>query len=211
LWLFTFAPSRSSISTLPTSPDAAALANPSAIVVFLSKRALYAQYAQCAPNRPNAVRAPPRAAGESGAMFDKRFALRPACRSIILLPVASVNECIWLRKCERKTLITAATRGRIAYDHVRIALRRDIAGMMRSHFEQLRRRKAFVEQRDLPIRTIAEETGLSQGAILRVKNLKMERVYLSTLERLCRYFAVGSLSELIEYVDADTDANSDLP
>lgn len=72
--------------------------------------------------------------------------------------------------------------------------------MMRSHFEQLRRRKAFVEQRNLPIRTIAEETGLSQGAILRVKNLKMERVYLSTLERLCRYFAVDSLSELIEYV-----------
>ena len=75
--------------------------------------------------------------------------------------------------------------------------------MMRSHFEQLRRRKAFLEQRDLPIRTISEETGLSQGAILRVKNLKLERVYLSTLERLCCYFDVHTLSELIEYVRND--------
>src|SRR3989442_879600 len=72
--------------------------------------------------------------------------------------------------------------------------------MMRSHFEQLRRHKAYIEQRDLPIRTIAQETGLSQGAILRLKSLKMERVYLSTLESLCRYFDVHSLSDLIEYV-----------
>jgi DNA-binding Xre family transcriptional regulator len=72
--------------------------------------------------------------------------------------------------------------------------------MMRSHFEDLRRLKAFRERRDLPIRTIAQETGLSQGAILRVKNLKMERVYLSTLETLCRYFEVKSLAELMEYV-----------
>jgi DNA-binding Xre family transcriptional regulator len=72
--------------------------------------------------------------------------------------------------------------------------------MMKSHFEQLRRHKAYIEKRNLPIRTISEETGLSQGAILRVKNLKLERVYLSTLERLCSYFAVNSLAELIEYV-----------
>jgi len=72
--------------------------------------------------------------------------------------------------------------------------------MMTSHFEQLRRHKAYREKRNLPIRTISEETGLSQGAILRVKNLKMERVYLSTLERLCSYFEVQSLSELIEFV-----------
>ncbi len=72
--------------------------------------------------------------------------------------------------------------------------------MLRSYFQDLRRRKEYEEKRDLPIRTIAEETGLSQGAILRVKNLKMDRVYLSTLETLCRYFGVQSLSELIEYV-----------
>jgi len=71
--------------------------------------------------------------------------------------------------------------------------------MLISHFEDLRRLKAFREKRDLPIRTIAEETGLSQGTILRVKNIKMARVYFSTLETLCRYFAVQSISELIEY------------
>lgn len=80
--------------------------------------------------------------------------------------------------------------------------------MMTSHFEDLCRHKAYVEKRKLPIRTISKETGLSQGAILRVKNLKLERVYLSTLETLCRYFAVKSLSELIEYVP-DTEEEND--
>ncbi len=70
---------------------------------------------------------------------------------------------------------------------------------IRSHFGDLRRRKEFQEHRDLSIRTIAEETGLSQGAILRVKNVSMERISLSTLERICRYFNVKSLCELIEY------------
>ena len=70
--------------------------------------------------------------------------------------------------------------------------------MLRSHFEDLRRHKAFRERRDLPIRIIAEETGLSQGAILRVKNVNMERISLSTLERLCSYFDVKSLCDLIE-------------
>lgn len=72
--------------------------------------------------------------------------------------------------------------------------------MILSHFEDLRRLKEFRERRNLPIRTIAEETGLSQGAILRVKNVTMERISLSTLEALCRYFSVKSLSDLIEYV-----------
>ena len=70
---------------------------------------------------------------------------------------------------------------------------------MRSHFEDLRRRKEFHERRDLSIRTIAEETGLSQGAILRVKNVTMERISLTTLERLCRYFNLKSLCDLLEY------------
>lgn len=78
--------------------------------------------------------------------------------------------------------------------------------MLLTHFDDLRRLKEFRERRDLSIRTISEETGLSQGAILRVKNLKMERVYLSTLERLCRYFGVKSLSELIEYVPEEAAA-----
>jgi len=72
--------------------------------------------------------------------------------------------------------------------------------MIRSFFEDLRRHKAYHERRNLPIRTISEETGLSQGAILRLKNGNFARVSLSTLERLCRYFEVKSLSALIEYI-----------
>ncbi|MBE7462684.1 MAG: helix-turn-helix transcriptional regulator [Planctomycetes bacterium] len=75
--------------------------------------------------------------------------------------------------------------------------------MIRSSFDDLRRHKAYRERRDLPIRTIAKETGLSQGALIRLKNCKFERVYLSTLEKLCRYFEVESLSDLIEYVPDD--------
>jgi len=71
--------------------------------------------------------------------------------------------------------------------------------MIVSHFEDLRRLKELRERRDLSIRTIAEETGLSQGAILRIKNVTLERVCLPTLERLCRYFNVKSLSDLLEY------------
>ncbi len=72
--------------------------------------------------------------------------------------------------------------------------------MIVSHFEDLRRHKEYIERRDLSIRKISEETGLSQGAILRVKNATMARVSLSTLEALCRYFTVKGLNELIEYV-----------
>lgn len=71
--------------------------------------------------------------------------------------------------------------------------------MIQSHFEDLRRRKAFLEKRHLTVRIMAEETGLSQGTILRVKNATMARVSVTTLETLCRYFGVQSLAELIEY------------
>lgn len=80
--------------------------------------------------------------------------------------------------------------------------------MIRSFFEDLRRHKAYQERRNLPIRTISEETGLSQGAILRLKNGNFARVSLSTLERLCRYFEVQSLSNLIEFVPDETQASA---
>lgn len=80
--------------------------------------------------------------------------------------------------------------------------------MIASHFENLRRRKEYLEKRDLPIRKISEETGLSQGAILRVKNATMERISLSTLEALCEYFNVKSLSDLIEYVPDEVKAKT---
>jgi DNA-binding Xre family transcriptional regulator len=84
--------------------------------------------------------------------------------------------------------------------------------MIRSFFEDLRRHKAYQERRNLPIRIISEETGLSQGAILRLKNGNFARVSLSTLERLCRYFGVQSLSELIEFIpDEKQESTADGP
>ena len=79
--------------------------------------------------------------------------------------------------------------------------------MIVSHFEDLRRHKEYRERRDLTVRRISEETGLSQGAILRVKNATMARISLSTLEALCRYFDVKALNELIEYMPSPDDGN----
>ena len=75
--------------------------------------------------------------------------------------------------------------------------------MIHSRFEDLRRAKAWREKRDLPLRLIAQETGLSVNAIQRIRNSTVERIQLTTLEALCRYFAVKSISELIEYTPAE--------
>jgi len=71
--------------------------------------------------------------------------------------------------------------------------------MIKSHFEELRQKKATAEQRKLPIRTIATETGLAPGTVQRIKQGTHGRVYFSTLDALCCYFGVNSISELIEY------------
>jgi transcriptional regulator with XRE-family HTH domain len=81
--------------------------------------------------------------------------------------------------------------------------------MIQSFFGDLRREKEYREKRDLPIRTIAQETGLSQGAILRVKNMTMERVSLTTLETLCRYFRVTSLCQLVDHMPDERDTPGD--
>lgn len=67
-----------------------------------------------------------------------------------------------------------------------------------SHFDRLRRAKAHHENRDLPLRVIAEETGLSVNTLQRVRRNQMERVYLSTIETLCRYFGASRIDDLIE-------------
>jgi DNA-binding Xre family transcriptional regulator len=72
--------------------------------------------------------------------------------------------------------------------------------MILSKFQDLRRRKAFEEKRDLPLRTIAAESGLSLATVQRISSGNVERVSLPTLNVLCRYFGVQSISELIEYV-----------
>ena len=68
-----------------------------------------------------------------------------------------------------------------------------------THFDSLRRAKAARENRDLPLRTIAEETLLALSTVHRFKAGTLEGVRISTLETLCRYFGVKSIAELIEY------------
>ena len=72
--------------------------------------------------------------------------------------------------------------------------------MIKSKFDRLRREKSARENRDLPLRKIAEETGLALGTVARLNQGKMERVYLSTLDTLCDYFTLKEIGELIEYV-----------
>jgi DNA-binding Xre family transcriptional regulator len=68
-----------------------------------------------------------------------------------------------------------------------------------TRFDELRRAKAARENRDLPLRTIAEETALALSTVHRFKSGQLEGVRISTLETLCRYFGVKSIAELIEY------------
>lgn len=73
--------------------------------------------------------------------------------------------------------------------------------MIISHFDKLRREKSATENRDLPLRTIAEETGVSVSTIQRFRKEKQDSFYTSVLEAFCKYFAVSSLCDLIEWKD----------
>ena len=71
--------------------------------------------------------------------------------------------------------------------------------VIHTNFEDLRRAKAYREKRDLTLRTIATESGLSINTVQRIRNNTASNFDRKTLEVLCRYFAVKSISELIEY------------
>lgn len=64
-------------------------------------------------------------------------------------------------------------------------MKRDRDNMLLSYFDDLRSKTGFLEKRDISIQNISVETGLSQRALVGVKNLKMERVYLSVMCILC--------------------------
>lgn len=72
--------------------------------------------------------------------------------------------------------------------------------MFQSKFDELRWAKAAREKRNISLREIARESGLSLGTLQRVSTGNLESVNMSTLAGLCRYFAVRSISELVEYV-----------
>ena len=71
--------------------------------------------------------------------------------------------------------------------------------MIKTKFDELIRRKEYMEGRDLTLRTIAAETGLAIGTVQRLRKGDTSRVYLSTLDTLCGYFAVEAIGDVLEY------------
>ena len=71
--------------------------------------------------------------------------------------------------------------------------------MIRSRMKRLRVNKEEAEDRKLTYKVITEETGLSEGVIVRLMNSNFDRVDTQTLNALCLYFNCG-IGELLEYV-----------
>ena len=69
-----------------------------------------------------------------------------------------------------------------------------------SFFDDLRRKKAFVEGRDISLRMVARESGVSLSTVQRIKRGELSKLNLATVDTLCGYFGVKSLTELLEYV-----------
>lgn len=76
--------------------------------------------------------------------------------------------------------------------------------MLRSHLDRLRRQKSAREDRDLPLSTVAKESGVSINALLRLRDFatgedwQQDRLQASTLNALCGYFGVG-IGELLHW------------
>lgn len=75
--------------------------------------------------------------------------------------------------------------------------------MIKTKFDDLIRRKEYEEKRDLPLRTIAAETGLAIGTVQRLRKGDTSRVYLSTLDTLCGYFGVEAIGDVLEYAPGE--------
>ena len=67
--------------------------------------------------------------------------------------------------------------------------------MIVSMLPELRLQRERQEGRKLPVRVIAEESGLSAGAVQRLMTSDFERVETATLGAICKYFGctVGDL------------------
>ncbi len=71
--------------------------------------------------------------------------------------------------------------------------------MIRSKLKYLRVKKEEQQGRKLTYKVITEETGLSEGVLVRLMNSNFERVETPTLSALCGYFECG-IGDLLEYV-----------
>ena len=72
--------------------------------------------------------------------------------------------------------------------------------MVICHFSRLRREKALRENRDISLRKLAIECGLSMPTIQRLGRNDVDGVYLSTLNILCNYFDLKEMGQLLEFV-----------
>jgi len=70
--------------------------------------------------------------------------------------------------------------------------------MIRSRLKRLRVDKEEAEGRKLTYKVISEETGLSEGVLVRLMG-SFDRVDVGTLDKLCHYFSVG-VGDVLEYV-----------
>jgi DNA-binding Xre family transcriptional regulator len=70
--------------------------------------------------------------------------------------------------------------------------------MIVSRIDYLRRAKALAEGRDISLRTVAKEAGVSVNVVQRLRGQYPGGVTLASVELLCKYFGVG-VGELIEY------------
>lgn len=71
--------------------------------------------------------------------------------------------------------------------------------MFISHYDRLRRQKEARENRDLTVRVVAKETGLSTATINKMKSSEVHGVTLASLGKLCEFFGVKSVAHLVEW------------
>jgi DNA-binding Xre family transcriptional regulator len=77
--------------------------------------------------------------------------------------------------------------------------------MIKCKFEALRKNKERVEGRRLSLRTIAEEVRVSTNTVQRMRQSDIDRVYISTLDKFCKYFDLHDINELIEFVPSSAE------
>lgn len=113
----------------------------------------------------------------------------------------------WL--CIRYTISVSITHYVVSYNHnyqdgrnpMETTWRRTYnRGVFTSRFNDLRRKKAYAEGRDLSLRQVARESGVSLSTLQRINRQQLSRLNLATVDQLCRYFGVRSVAELIEFV-----------
>ena len=80
--------------------------------------------------------------------------------------------------------------------------------MIICQLSRLRREKSLRDNRDISLRAVAREAGLSMQTIQRISRGEIERVYLSTLNALCVYFEVKEVGQLLQFVPEEVEVKT---